>query len=191
LLILDSTLPDGNALSIWEEWQGRRPNKSAGRPCIVLATTSEQQAFLEERDEPWTRVVGKPFSPPELVMLVLTLLAEAGVYTPPLRRASLHPRKVVVDLCSGSGLSTCLAAEKAGPDALVVGVDRSFEAACEAQRRVGLLGYQNICFVVADVEALPFARGRVREVGGTENFPHLGLPDEGQAWAEMKRIVHT
>jgi len=41
---------------------------------------------------------------------------------------------------------------------------------------------------MADVEALPFARGRVREVGGTENFPHLGLPDEGQAWAEVERI---
>jgi DNA-binding response OmpR family regulator len=32
LLILDSTLPDGDSLSIWEEWQGRGANESAGSP---------------------------------------------------------------------------------------------------------------------------------------------------------------
>jgi CheY-like chemotaxis protein len=37
LLILDSTLPDGDSLSIWEEWRSRGANESAGPPFSVIA----------------------------------------------------------------------------------------------------------------------------------------------------------
>lgn len=188
LLILDSTLPDGEALSVLEDWQSRDQGGSVARPCLVLAPSPEQHAILDQRKDPWTRVIGKPFSPPELVMQVIMLLVEAGARVPPSRPVSSHVQKVVVDLCSGSGLSTCLAADEAGPFALVVGVDRSFETTCEAQRRVRLLSYQNVSFIVADVRALPFASGTVQEVHGTEDLRYVGLADDPRAREEVERI---
>ena len=188
LLIWDSTLSDEDALETRKEECFLRGKEFPRQPCIVLASTPEQQASLTERNEPWLRVMAKPFSPPELVMQVLTLLAEGGVYPHSLQHVCLPWRKVVVDLCCGSGLSTLLAAEQAQPDGLVIGVDRSFHTTREVKRRMEWLGYRNTCLVTAEVQALPFADGSVRKVFGTENFPYLNLPDPSQAWAEVKRI---
>ena len=71
-----------------------------------------------------------------------------------LRRAGLEPGMHVVDLGSGAGDTTILAARLVGPTGSVVGVERSPEQAALARRRVADLGLENVTFLEGDVAAL-------------------------------------
>ena len=71
-----------------------------------------------------------------------------------LHRAGLEPGMHVVDLGSGAGDTTILAARLVGPTGSVVGVERSPEQAALARRRVADLGIENVTFLEGDVAAL-------------------------------------
>lgn len=189
-MLVAGSLTDAHAVSLWETWRHADAGSGPSRPCVLLGLSEAQEACVVEHGDEWTRIVAKPFSPPQLAMQALTLLVEAGVYRPPRRPAPRCIHEVVLDLCCGSGLSTCLAAEEAGTDALIVGVDRSWRAVREARRAVGLLGYRHARFLVADVKALPFADASIDAVHGTEDLAHSGLADVERARDEVRRVCN-
>lgn len=71
-----------------------------------------------------------------------------------LLRAGLGPGMHVVDLGSGAGDTTMLAARLVGPTGSVIGVERSPEQAALARRRVADAGLANVTFEEGDVAAL-------------------------------------
>ncbi|MEA3400188.1 MAG: hypothetical protein U9R79_02985 [Armatimonadota bacterium] len=105
--------------------------------------------------------LAKAFSPPYLIMRVRAALAaryearREGKPPPP-------PGRCVLDVCSGSGYSSCLAADDAGGGALIVGVDHSEEAPREARALVETVGYRTIAFVVGPASSGCFASVVVR-----------------------------
>jgi len=160
-----------------------------GAPVIRMSTRPEVLACTCGRDDVCLCRITLPFSPPALIIRVRAALAAAR-HEPPVPRASAAER-AVLDLCSGSGCSTCEAADAHGPGTLVVGVDRSPEAAVEARALAHIIGYGNVAFVAADAAALPFGDGSFDAVTGEEQLGNwLRSPQAlERARAEGRRVL--
>ena len=66
-----------------------------------------------------------------------------------------------LDLGSGPGMDSLLAARRVGPSGKVVGVDLCPEMVEKARRNAGLLGLRNAEFLHAGIEKLPLPDGSV------------------------------
>jgi arsenite methyltransferase len=73
----------------------------------------------------------------------------------PLGLGEMCPGQTVLDLGSGAGLDSLLAARKVGPQGKVVGVDLCPEMVEKARRNTELLGLHNVEFVNAGIEKVP------------------------------------
>ena len=79
----------------------------------------------------------------------------------PLGLGELCSGQTVLDLGSGAGLDSLLAARRVGPTGKVVGVDLSPEMVEKARCNAELLGLQNVEFVRAEIERLPLLNDSV------------------------------
>ncbi len=95
----------------------------------------------EELDQP--SLLPRAFEP-----LTRLLFTEAG----------LHPGMRVLDVCSGGGDVALLAREFVGPDGHVTGFDRSYGTIAYANERAAFRSLDNVKFIEADVENLPFGQ---------------------------------
>jgi len=93
----------------------------------------------------------------------------------------------VLDLGSGAGLDSLLAARRVGPTGKVVGVDLCPEMVEKARRNAGLLGLHNVEFVQAGIEKVPLPDGSVDVVisNGVFNL----CPDKPAVLAEAFRVL--
>lgn len=73
--------------------------------------------------------------------------------------ADLKPGEVVVDLGSGSGMDTFIAALKVGPRGKVTGVDMTDEQRAKAERLRDRDGFRNVRYVKGYIEAVPLPDG--------------------------------
>jgi arsenite methyltransferase len=78
----------------------------------------------------------------------------AGVGNP-LSVGGLKRGEVVLDLGSGAGLDSILAARRVAPDGFVIGVDFGEEMVAKASRNAGAVGATNVTFRVAEIDDLP------------------------------------
>lgn len=93
----------------------------------------------EELDQP--SLVARMFEP-----FTKSWLIEAGL------AQNMH----VLDVCSGAGDLAFLARDIVGPGGQVTGFDHSVQGVAFANERAEFRGYQNVHFVEADIENLPF-----------------------------------
>lgn len=73
----------------------------------------------------------------------------------PLSLGEIAAGQTVLDLGSGAGMDSLLAARRVGPEARVVGVDRCDEMLAKARLNAVQLNLNNVEFVNASVEKLP------------------------------------
>jgi SAM-dependent methyltransferase len=73
----------------------------------------------------------------------------------PLGLGEIRPGQAVLDLGSGAGIDSLLAARRVGPTGKAVGVDLCPEMVEKARRNALLLGLHNAEFVQAGIEKLP------------------------------------
>ncbi|HEX2180046.1 MAG TPA: methyltransferase domain-containing protein, partial [Actinomycetota bacterium] len=101
--------------------------------------------------------------------------------------APLQPGQVVVDLGSGSGVDTFLAAQRVGPQGRVVGVDLTPEMVALANSAKRSAGLQNVEFVSGEMEQVPMPDGSVDVV--ISNCA-INLSDDKQSvFAEIARVL--
>jgi SAM-dependent methyltransferase len=79
----------------------------------------------------------------------------------PLGLAEVGPGQMVLDLGSGPGLDSLLAARRVGPTGKVIGVDLRPQMVEKARRNAFLLGLNNAEFLHAGIEKLPLPDGSV------------------------------
>jgi SAM-dependent methyltransferase len=105
----------------------------------------------------------------------------------PLGLGEVGPGQRVLDLGSGPGLDSLLAARRVGPAGKVVGVDLCPEMVQKAHRNAGLLGLKNVKFVQAGIEKLPLPDASVDVVisNGVFNL----CPDKPAVLAEVFRVL--
>ncbi len=92
-------------------------------------------------------------------------LAQLGAYSlgcgNPIAEAELRPGEIVLDLGSGAGLDTFLAAERVGPRGLAIGLDATPEMATLAERNRETHGMENARFILGRMEAIPLLSASV------------------------------
>jgi SAM-dependent methyltransferase len=105
----------------------------------------------------------------------------------PLGLGGVRPGQTVLDLGSGPGLDSLLAARRVGPTGKVVGVDLCPEMVEKARRNASLLGLHNVEFMQAQIEKLPLPDASVGVAisNGVFNL----CPDKPGVLAETFRVL--
>ncbi|ODU25264.1 MAG: arsenite S-adenosylmethyltransferase [Verrucomicrobia bacterium SCN 57-15] len=75
--------------------------------------------------------------------------------------AALKPGETVLDLGSGAGFDTFLAARAVGPTGRVIGVDMTPEMVSKARKNQVNDGFENVEFRIGEIESLPVADSTV------------------------------
>jgi arsenite methyltransferase len=110
----------------------------------------------------------------------------AGVANP-FEQRSIQPGEKIVDLGSGAGLDSFLAAMTAGPDGRVIGVDMTEDMLRKSTAVAEQIGLDNVEFVEGYLEELPVEDGWADVViaNGVINL----CPDKERAFAEAFRVL--
>lgn len=107
----------------------------------------------------------------------------------PLAIASLKAGEVVLDLGSGAGFDTFLAAKKVGLTGKVIGVDMTDEMLEKARENAKKGGFTNVEFKKGDIEDLPLDDNSVDVV--ISNCVINLAPDKARVFKETYRVLKT
>jgi SAM-dependent methyltransferase len=99
----------------------------------------------------------------------------------------LAPGETVVDLGSGAGIDSFLAARAVGPTGRVIGVDMTPEMVERARAAAARLDYSNVEFRRGRLEALPVEDASVDAV--TSNCVINLVPDKAVVFHEIARVL--
>ncbi len=105
----------------------------------------------------------------------------------PVSHADLQEGETVLDLGSGGGIDSFLAAEKVGPDGQVIGVDMTPEMVTRARANARKGGYTNVDFRLGEIESLPVANASVDAI--ISNCVLNLSPERDRVLAEALRVL--
>ncbi|RXE57346.1 arsenite S-adenosylmethyltransferase [Methanoculleus taiwanensis] len=105
----------------------------------------------------------------------------------PVALASLREGETVLDLGSGGGFDSFLAAERVGETGRVIGVDMTPEMLERARENARKAGYANVEFRLGEIEHLPVADSSVDAI--ISNCVINLSPDKRQVFAEAFRVL--
>ncbi len=101
--------------------------------------------------------------------------------------AALRPGETVLDLGSGAGLDSFLAARQVGPTGRVIGVDMTPDMIARARANARAAGADNVEFRLGEIEHLPLADAGVDVV--ISNCVVNLSPDKPAVWREALRVL--
>ena len=103
--------------------------------------------------------------------------------------ADLKPGETVLDLGSGSGMDTFIAALKVGPAGSVIGVDMTDEQRAKAERLRDRDGFRNVTYIKGYIENVPRPAASVDAVisNGVINL----ATDKSKVFAETARLLKS
>jgi arsenite methyltransferase len=105
----------------------------------------------------------------------------------PVAIASLQPGQTVLDLGSGAGFDSFLAARAVGPSGTVIGVDMTREMLAKARENAKKHGFSNVEFCLGEIEALPVADQSVDVI--ISNCVINLSPEKPRVFAEAYRVL--
>lgn len=101
--------------------------------------------------------------------------------------ASLKPGEVVLDLGSGAGFDSFLAAKAVGGGGQVIGVDMTPEMIGKARANIGKTEFRNVEFRLGEIENLPVADASVDAI--ISNCVINLSPEKQRVFAESYRVL--
>jgi SAM-dependent methyltransferase len=110
----------------------------------------------------------------------------AGVANP-FSLGRLEPGEDVLDLGSGAGTDSLVAAQMVAPGGRVVGIDMTPEMLARARAAAAEMGAENVEFVEGEAERLPFADASFDVV--ISNGVIDLIPDKDAVFAELHRVL--
>jgi SAM-dependent methyltransferase len=158
--------------------------KSEIRRTYAAVSEKPEEDFVFPTGRDWAVDLGYPT---ELAQ-VPDAVAEsfAGVANPfSLGRLELGER--VLDVGSGAGTDSLVAALMVGPEGSVTGIDMTPEMLAKARSGAAELGLGNVTFVEGEAEALPFADGSFDVV--ISNGVIDLVPDKDAVFLEIHRVL--
>ena len=105
----------------------------------------------------------------------------------PLAFSALKEGDVVLDLGSGAGFDSFLAARRVGKTGKVIGVDMTPEMIAKARANAKAGNYDNVEFLLGDIEALPLPDRSV-DVAISNCVINL-VPDKEKVFQELNRVL--
>jgi arsenite methyltransferase len=152
----------------------------------TYAAVSEEPEtdFIFPTGRTWAEDLGYP---PELAQVPdLAVESFAGVANP-WELGRLSPGERVLDLGSGAGTDSLIAAQMVGPEGHVTGIDMTPQMLAKARIAAEAMGTASVEFVAGTAEALPFA-GESFDVVISNGVIDL-IPDKAAVFGEIFRVL--
>jgi arsenite methyltransferase len=158
--------------------------KNEIRKTYSSVSEEPKKEFVFPTGRAWAEDLGYPGE----LANVPELAAEsfAGVANP-WQLGRLAPGERVLDLGSGAGTDSLVAAQMVGPGGRVIGIDMTPQMLAKARAAAAELGAANVEFVEAEAERLPFADESFDVV--ISNGVIDLIPDKDAVFAELYRVL--
>jgi arsenite methyltransferase len=158
--------------------------KSEIKKAYASVSAEPEKDFVFPTGRAWAEDLDYP---PELAN-VPELAAEsfAGVANP-FALGRLEPGERVLDLGSGSGTDSLVAAQMVGPEGSVTGIDMTPEMLAKASTATAQMGATNVEFVESEAERLPFPDASFDVV--ISNGVIDLVPDKDIVFSELFRVL--
>jgi arsenite methyltransferase len=155
----------------------------------TYARVSEQpdEDFIFPTGRAWAEDVDYP---KQLLARVPEIAVEsfAGVANP-FALGTLERGEAVLDVGSGAGTDSLVAAQMVGPGGRVTGVDMTREMLAKARAAAVTMGATNVEFLEGEVERLPFADASFDVV--ISNGVIDLIPDKDAVYSEIHRVLRS
>ena len=152
----------------------------------TYASVSEDPGrdFIFPTGRAWAEDLGYP---PELANVPETVVESFAGVANPWQLGRLAPGERVLDLGSGAGTDSLVAAQMVGAQGHVTGIDMTPQMLAKARAAAVEMGAANVEFVESEAERLPFA-GESFDVVISNGVIDL-IPDKEAVFAELFRVL--
>jgi arsenite methyltransferase len=159
--------------------------KSEIRKTYAAVSTQPEQDFIFPTGRAWAQDLGYPA---DLLERIPESAVEsfAGVANP-FSLGALEAGERVLDVGSGAGTDSLVAAQMVGAEGHVTGIDMTPEMLARARRAAAEMELDNVEFVEAEAEQLPFPDGRFDVV--LSNGVIDLIPDKDAVFSELFRVL--
>ena len=127
--------------------------KSEIKKTYASVSDEPEKDFVFPTGRPWAEDLGYP---DELANVPDTAVESFAGVANPFSLGRLQPGERVLDLGSGAGTDSLVAAQMVGPSGHVTGIDMTPEMLDKARRGAEAMRAANVEFVEGEVESLPF-----------------------------------
>jgi SAM-dependent methyltransferase len=158
--------------------------KSEIKRKYASVSTEPEQHFVFPTGSSWAQDLGYP---PELANVPETAVESFAGVANPFSLGRLEEGARVLDLGSGAGTDSLVAAQMVGPEGRVTGIDMTPEMLAKARAAAAAMGATNVEFFEAEAERLPFADGSFDVV--ISNGVIDLIPDKDAVFAELHRVL--
>jgi arsenite methyltransferase len=158
--------------------------KSEIRKTYASVSEDPDQDFIFPTGRAWAEDLDYPG---ELAKVPDAAVESFAGVANPFSLGRLSPGERVLDLGCGAGTDTLVAAQMVGPAGSVVGVDMTPEMLAKARGAAEELGADNVEFVEAEVERLPFPDASFDVV--ISNGVIDLVPDKDAVFSEIHRVL--
>jgi arsenite methyltransferase len=158
--------------------------KSEIKKTYASVSTEPEKDFVFPTGRPWAEDLAYPG---EVANVPETAVQSFAGVANPFSLGRLEPGASVLDLGSGAGTDSLVAAQMVGPEGRVTGIDMTPEMLAKARAAAAEMSAANVEFVEAEAERLPFADGTFDIV--ISNGVIDLVPDKDAVFSELFRVL--
>ena len=158
--------------------------KTEIRKTYASVSREPEKDFVFPTGREWAEDLGYPA---ELARVPDSAAESFAGVANPFSLGRLEPGERVLDLGSGAGTDSLVAAQMVGPEGSVTGIDMTREMLAKARAAAEELGAGNVEFVETEAEALPFPDASFDVV--ISNGVIDLIPDKDAVFAELHRVL--
>jgi arsenite methyltransferase len=158
--------------------------KSEIKKTYASVSAEPERDFIFPTGRPWAEDLGYP---EELANVPESAVESFAGVANPFSLGRLRPGERVLDLGSGAGTDSLVAAQMVGPDGHVTGIDMTPEMLAKARAAAAELGTGNVEFVESEAESLPFPDASFDVV--ISNGVIDLIPDKDAVFGELQRVL--
>ena len=158
--------------------------KSEVRKTYASVSEEPHKEFIFPTGRAWAEDLGYP---EELANVPEGAVESFAGVANPWTMGRLAPGERVLDLGSGAGTDSLIAAQMVAPAGRVTGIDMTPAMLSKARAAAAEMGATNVEFVESEAEQLPFADGSFDVV--VSNGVIDLIPDKDAVFAELHRVL--
>jgi arsenite methyltransferase len=158
--------------------------KSEIKKTYASVSEEPERDFIFPTGRAWAEDLGYPG---ELARVPERAVESFAGVANPFSLGRLQPGERVLDLGSGAGTDSLVAAQMVGPDGRVTGIDMTSEMLVKARAAAEELGAANVAFVEGEAEQLPFP-DKSFDVVISNGVIDL-IPDKDAVFGELFRVL--
>jgi arsenite methyltransferase len=158
--------------------------KSEIKKTYASLSQEPEKDFIFPTGRAWAEDLGYPA---ELANVPETAAQSFAGVANPFSLGRLEPGERVLDLGSGAGTDSLVAAQMVGEEGRVTGVDMTPEMLTKARAAAAEMGAANVEFIESEAEDLPFPDGSFDVV--ISNGVIDLIPDKDAVFSELHRVL--